>query len=732
LFRGRAECDSTQNSGVADQDYSVSAGDSFHDTLTTQSAANQRNLLTATPETYGPVDGSLINLNYTPRVVQPSDQDYSTQRLPTNWDSVNDRRPDGSNFSDADRITVDSTPILSQALITDRLNLPDVNNPNFVDSSALNPLYFGDATGDNLPGTDADRAAIVGYALGRGRPNALADIYHSQPVVMVPINQTDIKHLSTIDASYTTWLRALISTGSGAHYDTAGRPGVVFTGTNDGVLHAFNLDDWSNHGTTVKGSRELWGFVPPAMFGKMASMLDAHQTGFDGSPQVKDVVLQARHGATPIYRSILVSAVAGAHAYVALDVTFPEEPVFLWQFSAPDVGNTIGNVGLTQVNIDWPGVGEMVRAVAILPGGEGIARSTCSGADGNRFSPVNDETRAEYPRGNDRDVRCWTRRGRALYVVDVATGQLIQQFGFEHFPSPVTGSVAVDNPGVATSSAAYVFDHDGILWRLSMVSTDPSNWKVVPIYDMFMDAPAPKIAAPSYQLGRRPLYAPTLTRDRDGNLVIVAGTGDLDSPFDNATNRVISLTERRGALVDGEISAEITLNWRIDLNPWEAVTGPLTLFQDTIYFATSYYVDNTNRCATGEGFKWGVHAYKPLDGASVPPQPEPRLQRDQANSSDPLVDKVSVGSATLIGLTVRQQPVCVSSSVTYNATTQQSTPNAVAGGGAYELIGMMSSASEGRDVHGVSDATGTVSHSNAQVIRAQFSSKVTSWTSMFE
>jgi type IV pilus assembly protein PilY1 len=536
--------------------------------------------------------------------------------------------------------------------------------------------------------------------------------------------------LSTIDARYTGWLRSLIATGTGAEY-TAGRPGVVFVGTNDGVLHAFNLDDWSNRGTTVPGSRELWGFVPPALFGKMASMLDTHQTGFDGSPQVKDVMLQGRIGYTPIYRTILVSAINGAHAYVALDVTFPERPVFLWQFSAPDVGNTIGNVGLTQVNINWPGIGEMVRAVAILPGGEGVASSSCT--TGDRFSPEVGKTRAQYPLSNDRDVRCWTRRGRGLYVVDVATGQLIQQFGFEHFPSPLTGSVAVDNPGVATSSAAYVFDHDGVLWRLSMVSTDPGNWKVAPIYDMFMDPPAPKFSMPTYQVGRHPVFAPTLTRDQAGNLVIVAATGDVDSPFDNATNRVISLTEKRRALEDGEIAAEISLNWRIDLNPWEAVTGPLTLFQDTIYFASSEFKDSTDMCAVGEAKKWGVHAYRPVDASASPPRPAPRLKRTGANNADPLIEsEIQAGRQLLLGLTVRQQPVCTSSSVTYNAVTQQTTANAAAGGGGYELVGMMSGGSSGGSAHASDSALGTLVHSQPQGINPVHTSKVTSWTSMFE
>jgi type IV pilus assembly protein PilY1 len=716
LYRGRAECNGTD---VVDRAYSAGAGDVFHETLTTQSAANQRALITVTPRTFGPVDGSLINDDYQPRVVQSGDSGYGGYSdLPAGWTTLNERRPDGTSFTSSDRSRVDATPIASQGTVNRELNPMDVNSPNFIDTSALNPLYFGDANDDNVPGTTADRTALVNHAYGRGRPNALADIFHSQPVVMVPVNATNISRLTTIDARYSSWLRTLISSG---RYQTGGRPGVVFVGTNDGVLHAFNLDDWNNGGSTVGAGRELWGFVPPALFGKMASMLGPHQIGFDGSPQVRDVILLKRPNQQPIYRTILVSAVSGAHAYVALDVTHPEDPIFLWQFSAPDVGNTVGNIGLTQVKINWPSDGEMVRAVAILPGGEGVE---CAGS----VTPVVGKTRAEYPRGNSRDVRCWNRRGRAMYVVDVATGQLIQEFGFEHFPSPMTGSVAVDSAGLSPASAAYSFDEDGVLWRLSMVSSNPQNWKAAPIYDMFADPPTPRTAIPAYRLGHRPRFPPTLTRNRQGSLVILAGTGDVDSPFEDARHRIISLTEHRRALQDGEISSEMELNWRVDLQPWEGVTGPLTLFQDSVYFATFRAASNTNQCALGSSYRWGAHAYDPVDRNASPPAPLPRLRGSNANATDPLLlSELYNDDSLVLGMTVRQQPICASSSRTYNATTQQSTPNSAAGGGGFQLVGVMSGGSSGGD-----GSRGGLLQSTPQTIQAVYSSKVTSWTSMFE
>jgi type IV pilus assembly protein PilY1 len=722
LYRGRAVCEGTT---VTDAPYSISEGDVFHETLTVQSRDNQRSLLTVTPQVYGPVNGSLVNTAYRPTQIKPSDAAYDPTRLTTSWEKVNVRYPNGDDVQPSDPDPADRTPVATQGAVTTALNLPDVDSPNFVNTSALNPLYFGDATRDGLPGLDTDRTAVINYVLGRDRLNALADIYHSQPSVMLPVNRVNESRFTTIDARYTSWLRALIANTTGSHY-TDGRPGVVFVGTNDGVLHAFNLDDWQNRGTTVDGSRELWGFVPPALFGKMASMLDAHQIGFDGSPEIKDVVLQRRVGGEPIFRTILVSAVRGASAFIALDVTYPEDPVFLWQFSAPEVGNTVANVGLTQVNVNWGGNGEQVRAVAILPGGQGVA---CTGSR----RPTAGRTRAEYPTGGARDVQCWNRLGRALYVVDVATGQVIQEFGPDHFPSPLTGSVVVDSSGVTTASAAYFFDEDGILWRLSMLSTDPRNWKAAPIYDMFSTPPVPSdTSLASYQLGRRPAYAPTLLRDKTGNIVLLAGTGDVDSPRDTARHRVVSLTEVRGAQRNNEISAEIRLNWQIDLNQNEAVTGPLTVFQDVVYFGT-FQSGATSLCSLGTSRLWGAHAYEPLDRAATLPAPTPRLTRRNAGPGDAFVLNETYNDNSLVlGVTVKQQPVCQSATRIPNAITQQSIPTQASGGGAFQLVGVMAGGSSGGSTRGGDISRGAVVETNPQTIRVMNNTKVTSWASMFE
>jgi type IV pilus assembly protein PilY1 len=715
LYRRRVTCEDTV---VNDQtELNADLGDEFHTSLNRQTS---RDLFTVTPQAVGDVNGTLRNAAYRPIPVYDSDSDFLPTTLPTGYDSHNDRTPSGGTFPTSSLVADDTSMSSSQ-----RLSSTNITAPVTFDN-ALNPLLFGGTT------TDTGRQRIVDYVRGVSRADrVLADIYHSNPVALLPLNSASTQRFADINAAYSNWLRKIIAPGTGAHYGTDGRPGVVFVGTNDGVLHAFNLDDWVNgDGETIPGSRELWGFVPPALFGKMGAMAaPAHQYMFDGTPEVKDVVLQARRGTPAIFRTVLVSALRGAPAFVALDVTYPEAPVFMWQTTFADVGETIGNPAITQVEVDWPNEPQQ-RAIAILPGGRGLsATSTACPASGTGTGRVLDaNTRAAFPAGNSRNVRCWQRRGRGLYVVDVATGQLLQEFGPEHFPSPITGSVVVDSAGVGTASAAYVFDHDGILWRLSMVGPDPSAWRVAPIFDMF-DNPRLGSGVQSWQAGRVPQYAPALTRDRQGNLVILAGTGEADNPLDNAHQRIISVTELREPENDGQIGGRMQLNWSYDFDTYESVTGPLTVFENVVYFGTFTSQAAASQCALGVSYLYGAHAYDPVitDPPTRPGPPQPKLVREGAAATDPLVLREQVpGSNLVMGLTVTRQPTCRSTTGLINAITQQSTSGPT-GGGLYQLRAMMAGSSTGGRTGGA--ATREL---DPRTIPVSHPSSVSSWAGSVE
>jgi len=460
---------------------------------------------------------------------------------------------------------------------------------------------------------------------------------------------------------YKTVLNSLAS-APGGHYGAAGRPGVVFVGTNDGLLHAFNLDTWTNKAGTVFGpGYEFWSFVPSALFSKLtATAAPTHQFMFDGTPVIKEMVVNGTSGGTTI-KTILLAAVRGAPAYVAFDITWPEEPTFLWQRSFPYLGDTVATPALAQVKVKWNSV-DTVRGVAILPGGSGSL--TTSPATSCDVDPL---TRGKAPGGRDK-VRCWGLKGRTLDVIDVLTGELIQEFDQRHFHSPLSGSVTVDGEMLSLTHAAYMTDEDGILWRLSMLSVDPSKWRVAPLWDLYankahnfsgteVDAAT---TATAFAAGRVAMYPPLLTRNpTTGNNIIVVGTGDVDNLTDSAANRVVSLEEVRTIDIHGELQpGGVTPNWKLQLDAGEAVTGPLVMLDETVYF-TSFRGPaggTGDVCELGVSRIVGAHVRLPESPTSG--LPKPGLAPETTGAMVLQYQPSTASSSLLLGLSIARDPVC--------------------------------------------------------------------------
>lgn len=118
----------------------------------------------------------------------------------------------------------------------------------------------------------------------------------------------------------------------------ASRAGVVYVGSNDGMLHAFAGD------TGV----ELWAHIPSFMLPKLYHLADAdysnrHEYFVDGAPVIGDIWDGTN------WKTILVGGLgAGGRGYYALDITVPTAPVALWEFKSPDLGLSFGNPVITK------------------------------------------------------------------------------------------------------------------------------------------------------------------------------------------------------------------------------------------------------------------------------------------------------------------------------------------------------------------------------------------------
>ncbi|MDH4281537.1 MAG: PilC/PilY family type IV pilus protein [Myxococcales bacterium] len=584
-------------------------------------------------------------------------------------------------------------------------------------SKAVIPEYFGLVSGTD----DALRDTIVDFVHGvpgsDREDERLGDIYHSTPAIVGPLVD-DLE-----DRSFNDWRLGLahqlspdpLEDLSAGGWQLNLRPRVIYASTNDGVLHAFLADDYGVGAFAApleefacaenkNAGTELWGFIPPMFLDDLDDLLSggSKQWFADGSIVVRNLydvrsfaeddggggTVDSPAGQTNVWRTVLfVSFRNGGQGMVALDVTNPCKPEFLWQFTEPNLGDTYGQPTAAQIflrdsdptprnNSGGPIVFEprQSHGVIILPGGQGVEDAgSCAVASGPALPEgMKDALDVDItPRASR---RCWrdqtsvppaVRHGRALYFIDLMTGSVIRKLNETTFPAPLNGAVSVFRGDTATvGSVAYTVDADGVLWRIDMASADPEDWNAEALHDLYY-ADGPSDAEPSY-------YPPSLSVDGNGNVVILTGTGNLDV-LDDATakNQVVSITERLTFDVDGKFvdTLEGRLNWEIKLDPGEQMTGPVELFGGQVYFGSFKAGGATplDACPFGGSRIFGLRY---LDDPTSPGDVVPLL-KDALDNPTEVVDQTDLPileNSLLVGLQVAQQPVCTQSTASIMVT----------------------------------------------------------------
>ena len=122
-----------------------------------------------------------------------------------------------------------------------------------------------------------------------------------------------------------------------------GRRGVVYAGSNDGMLHAFD---------GVSGE-ELWAYIPSMVMDRMYRLADMdyanrHEYFVNAAPVIGDIYIAPVAPATVgTWKTIIVGGLgAGGRGYYALDITNPDSPSLLWEFSNDALGGN-SNLGQT-------------------------------------------------------------------------------------------------------------------------------------------------------------------------------------------------------------------------------------------------------------------------------------------------------------------------------------------------------------------------------------------------
>jgi len=166
--------------------------------------------------------------------------------------------------------------------------------------------------------------------LYRVRTHLLGDIVNGAPVYVGK------PPFSYVDAGYSDFVTA-----------QASRAPVVYAAANDGMLHAFSA---ATTGST--GGTELWAFVPSAVMPNLYKLANTgydsnHKYFVDGAPVMGDVYIGGH------WKTILVGGFNdGGRGYYALDITDPNNPALLWEFSDSNLGLSYGNPVITKRKSD--------------------------------------------------------------------------------------------------------------------------------------------------------------------------------------------------------------------------------------------------------------------------------------------------------------------------------------------------------------------------------------------
>lgn len=538
----------------------------------------------------------------------------------------------------------------------------------------------------------------------------LGDIFRSTPAyVSAPrINLPDQTFLAFRQ-------RTLPIAGRRTSARTVGtREPVVYVGSNDGVLHAFNTDT----------GEEIWGFVPPFLVPNLRTGYPTtRMQGVDGSPVVKEIYYERSSSSlqddTAWHTVLVVGLRAGGGAYVGMDVTDPYNPQFLWQFTDPDIQISSGTPAIGTVFYSPSGGPAVERAVAFIPGGTGeLAGGTCSPTQAASTARPN-SLMAGWTggRGAKRPyVHCWNNtQGRFFYVVDLKTGALIRKIGAAPssvpydptMPStnptpahaPIVGAPALYNglTGVVTTRA-YVGDAEGMLWRVDLSSSNPAQWWMGVEFDMFWDR--------GHLSGQPIIERPVVSIDEIGRTMIAFGSGDPDQLDGTNENRVESIVESTTTDAAGtSVAINIEENWGIrpgsqtadrDLFAGEHLTGSMTLFNNVLYFGTFAPQTGTDPCQMGVARLWGVDLSRNDPVGSTYPQGRLDRDGDPATTTDIMRvtrdlnnngTEADDANSLLFGVAVARRPNCnVSADVIDPITGAPRTFVSQTSGGDYRLV----------------------------------------------
>jgi hypothetical protein len=449
------------------------------------------------------------------------------------------------------------------------------------------------------------------------------------------------------------------------------RPTVLYTGTHDGLIHAFRVDNLTatksacSNVVPVQGAddlgKELWAVMPHTLLKGAHVLVDRFHFLMDGELHLNDVLLVRTDPTTAVitkeakqWRSVLSGGYGkGGRGYFALDVTNAlDGPKLLWEI---DPERRCTPTGCISGSLDSSG--DFSK----------LGLSTPRPAYGTIFLNDEEVAIAVLPGGDSLDDTSDENVGRVVYVVRLDTGAKIAEFSTDsnniedmngtsmELKSAMTGTASVfsDVPSVV-STRAFMGDAGGRLWRLNMTGTSPAAWRLQLFHDPYG---AGTLKTDVWETRQPVIGAPALAlTTTSGHVAVVYGTGNVDYLSDSTSaphDGVFSVSEVTND--SGEVSVE--WNWSRVLEGTEKLTGSPIIFDKTAYF-TTYITQPDEACAPGGGRLYGVDFTESSGEATDSDSTVPRLDEDGDPTTIDHVQYVETGSSIPLGVKAVERPSC--------------------------------------------------------------------------
>jgi type IV pilus assembly protein PilY1 len=229
----------------------------------------------------------------------------------------------------------------------------------------------------------------------------------------------------------------------------------------------------------------------------------------------------------------------------------------------------------------------------------------------------------------------------------------------------------VPYPSDVGTDATKVFagDADGTLWRFDLSDPNPSNWVGELFLDLYNQTGHPSSKSMTPALDGQPIQVPIVTSlDPAGNVVLNVATGTQEVFDSTGFYYVYSISE---VVVASKLRAQV--NWWLDpatakatiTKPGERVSGPMTVFDGTVYFATyGAPTSGSQSCSSGDARLWGRDFIIPDDPTDLTKGGKLRLQPPQGPINplplyvQPDTYDTTLSGAVIPGVSIKATPAC--------------------------------------------------------------------------